>query len=85
MKTSPRLPLLAGADQMTDIRNKVLETLKSLHSDERGQGMTEYVLILVAIAVICIAITVQFGGSIKELFATADVEVDEQLDFHHSL
>ena len=47
-----------------------------LHADERGQGMTEYVIILVAIAVVCIAIAVQFGGKIKDLFTTADSEVD---------
>jgi len=50
--------------------------LRNLHEDERGQGMTEYVIILVAIAVVCIAIAVQFGGKIKELFTTADTEVD---------
>ena len=37
----------------------------NLHQDERGQGMTEYVIILVAIAVVCIAIAVSFGGKIK--------------------
>jgi len=60
--------------------NNLLPTLRSsltsLHRDERGQGMTEYVIILVAIAVVCIAIAVQFGGKIKELFTTADTEVD---------
>jgi len=43
--------------------------------DKRGQGMTEYVIILVAIAVVCIAIAVQFGGEIKDLFETAEAEV----------
>ena len=35
--------------------------LSKFHKDESGQGMTEYVIILVAIAVVCIAISVQFG------------------------
>ena len=47
-----------------------------LELNERGQGMTEYVIILVAIAVVCIAISVQFGGKIKALFETADSEID---------
>ena len=47
-----------------------------LHRDERGQGMTEYVIILVAIAVVCIAIAVSFGGKIKGLFESADSEID---------
>jgi Flp pilus assembly pilin Flp len=50
--------------------------LSSLHHDERGQGMTEYVIILVAIAVVSIAIAVQFGGKIKGLFEQADVTID---------
>ena len=50
--------------------------LSKFHNDESGQGMTEYVIILVAIAVICIAISVQFGGKIKALFETADSEID---------
>ena len=50
--------------------------LKTLHSNEHGQGMTEYVIILVSIAIVCIAIAVQFGGKVKSLFETADVEID---------
>ena len=50
----------------------ILNSLKNLHNDERGQGMTEYVIILVAIAVVCIAIAVQFGDKIKELFTTSN-------------
>ena len=52
--------------------------LKNLNliKDERGQGMTEYVIILVSIAIVCIAIAVQFGGKIQDLFETADTEID---------
>jgi Flp pilus assembly pilin Flp len=57
---------------MTHIKS----VLKSLHNDERGQGMTEYVIILVAIAVVCIAIAVQFGGQIKELFTTSSTQLE---------
>jgi Flp pilus assembly pilin Flp len=49
--------------------------IKKLMKSQRGQGMTEYVIILVAIAVVCIAIAVQFGGQIKGLFETADAEL----------
>ena len=48
----------------------------NLLKDERGQGMTEYVIILVAIAIVCIAVSVQFGGKIKSLFEAADNEID---------
>jgi Flp pilus assembly pilin Flp len=50
--------------------------INKLMKSQRGQGMTEYVIILVAIAVVCIAIAVQFGGKIKVLFETADAEID---------
>jgi Flp pilus assembly pilin Flp len=50
--------------------------IRKFNKDNRGQGMTEYVIILVAIAIVCIAISVQFGGKIKSLFETADVEID---------
>ena len=44
--------------------------------NESGQGMSEYVIILVSIAVVYIAIAVQFGGQIKGLFETAGAEID---------
>ena len=50
--------------------------INKLMKNQRGQGMTEYVIILVAIAVVCIAIAVKFGGKIKVLFETADAEID---------
>jgi len=58
------------------IQDSARNAITRLHSDEKGQGMTEYVIILVAIAVVCIAIAVQFGGKIKALFETADGEID---------
>ena len=38
--------------------------LSRFHNNEKGQGLTEYTIILVAIAIVCIAISVQFGGKI---------------------
>ncbi len=58
------------------ISDSARNAMARLHADEKGQGMTEYVIILVAIAVVCIAISVQFGGKIKALFETADSEID---------
>ena len=54
--------------------------LPQLHRDTQGQGMTEYVIILVSIAIVCIAISVQFGGKVKALFETAAVEIDTDDD-----
>ena len=69
-------------NSLKPIIERTKDTLVRFHSDERGQGMTEYVIILVAIAVVCIAIAIQFGAEIKALFETADVElgtVDENI------
>jgi len=63
------------ANNFNLLRARLQDAMLRLHSDERGQGMTEYVIILVAIAVVCIAIAIQFGGKIKGLFETADVEL----------
>ncbi len=63
-------------DSLSTIAASARSAMARLHADERGQGMTEYVIILVAIAVVCIAIAVQFGGKIKALFETADGEID---------
>ena len=62
--------------QLQKMGRRAADSLQNLHEDDRGQGMTEYVIILVAIAVVCIAIAVQFGGKIKDLFETADAEID---------
>ena len=48
----------------------------ALHSDEEGQGMTEYIIILVAIAVVCIAISVLFGNKIKSFFSQSNTEMN---------
>ena len=63
---------LAPTCSATERKTIIIKLMKS----QRGQGMTEYVIILVSIAVVCIAIAVQFGGKIQELFETADAEID---------
>ena len=50
--------------------------MRSRRSRQYGQGMTEYVIILVAIAVVCIAIAVQFGGKVQDHFTTASEEME---------
>ena len=64
------------ASNIALLQNAATDAIARIHRDERGQGMTEYVIILVAIAVVCIAIAVSFGGKIKGLFETADAEID---------
>jgi Flp pilus assembly pilin Flp len=42
----------------------------------RGQGMTEYVIILVAIAIVCIAIAVTFGTTVESKFQEANSQME---------
>ena len=63
-------------NKLSTFADPARSAIRRLHEDETGQGMTEYVIILVAIAVVCIAIAVSFGGKIKGLFETADGEID---------
>ena len=65
------------AQNLSIVADSAKNAFARLHNDERGQGMTEYVIILVAIAVVCIAIAVSFGGKIKGLFETADDKLDD--------
>jgi Flp pilus assembly pilin Flp len=48
----------------------------AIHSDEEGQGMTEYIIILVAVVIVCILISVMFGNKIKSFFSAANTEMN---------
>ena len=50
-------------------------TRTAISHGERGQGLAEYLIILVAIVVVVLVITVVFGGRIQQLFGIADAEV----------
>ncbi len=71
MNNKPSVAALQAASP-----NLFRSSWNALWSDERGQGMTEYVIVLVAIAVVCIAITVEFGGKIKSYFESASLGLD---------
>ena len=45
--------------------------IKRLRRDERGQGMTEYIIIVALIAIAAIGVVTVFGDNIRDLFAGA--------------
>jgi pilus assembly protein Flp/PilA len=49
----------------------MLRLLKKLHRDQRGQGMTEYIIIVALIAIAAIGVVTIFGDNIRDLFAGA--------------
>lgn len=52
--------------------------LKEFLNDEHGQGMTEYILIVVLIAVAAIVVVKLFGKKIAELFKKSTDKIDQQ-------
>lgn len=59
----------------------MMDLLKRLVRDEEGQGLIEYALILVGIAVIVIVTLMTIGGqvsqvfqSIQDMFSNADID-----------
>ncbi len=41
---------------------------KRFHEDETGQGMTEYIIIIVLVAILVLVMVKAFGSKIKNLF-----------------
>ncbi|MGP4079835.1 Flp family type IVb pilin [Pseudalkalibacillus sp. R45] len=55
-----------------------MEKLKALITEEQGQGMTEYGLVLGVIAVAVVGILITFRGEIEELFNEAVDAIDSR-------
>ncbi len=53
----------------------IFQTLKAFHSDETGQGMTEYILIVVFIAVAVLVTLGTMKGHLKDLFNGTNSEI----------
>lgn len=53
-----------GGDNSSGLKG----VLKRLHDDETGQGMTEYIIIIVLVAILVLVVVKLFGKKIKELF-----------------
>jgi len=51
--------------------------IKKLLNEENGQGMTEYILIVVLIAVAAIVVVKAFGKKIIELFKKSTKKIDD--------
>ena len=51
---------------------------KRFLNDEEGQGMTEYILIVVLIAVAAIVVVKLFGKKIADLFKKSTEKIDKE-------
>jgi pilus assembly protein Flp/PilA len=61
---------LQGVEVELSIYTRVRGLLAQLLSDEEGQGLTEYALILALIAIVAIAALTLLGGSITSALST---------------
>ena len=52
--------------------------LKKFLNEEKGQGMTEYILIVVLIAVAAIVVVKLFGKQIAGLFKKSTAKIDKE-------
>jgi Flp pilus assembly pilin Flp len=48
---------------------------RSIHRHQKGQGMTEYIIIVVAVALLSLVVVTQFGNQIRNLFIAAGDEL----------
>jgi Flp pilus assembly pilin Flp len=54
--------------------------LKKLFYDEEGATMTEYILLVVMIAIAAILVVRNFGGSIQRLFRGSTDKLNDEAD-----
>lgn len=55
--------------------------LKKLMMEERGQGLTEYLVLLVLIAVVSIGVVNSLGKAIRGKFTTARENINREVSF----
>ncbi len=55
------------------------EILRRLHTDESGQGLAEYTLLVALIAIALITIVSSFGGKLGEIFTSATEELNDSV------
>lgn len=62
------------------MKKQLQKTVGFLYSDNKGQAMSEYALILALIAIVAIAAIGLFGEQIVDLFTAASDEVGDAVD-----
>lgn len=47
--------------------------------NQSGQGLTEYIILLMLVSIISIAVVKQFGGTVKDKFSQAEAQVKSEV------
>ncbi len=56
----------------------MVQNVLNILKDERGQGMTEYGLIIALIAIVCIVAVTFLGGQLKDKFEFIGKEIESK-------
>ncbi len=65
---------------LKSFKRTVIETLRSFSRDEKGQGLTEYLILLILVAVISIGAVQTLGTTIKRKIQTARDNINRKVD-----
>jgi pilus assembly protein Flp/PilA len=74
-ETAGRLCIKGKENKIRRRQMKMLQRLFSLLKDDEGQGLAEYALILVLIAVVVIGALTLLGGNIESVFNRIATEI----------
>ena len=55
-----------------------MKLIKKFLNEESGQGMVEYILIVVLVAIAAIVVVKAFGGKIAKLFQQSTKKIDDE-------
>ncbi len=78
LKLTRYLNLEGIKDSVGEVEVKGL--MKRFHEDETGQGMTEYIIIIVLVAILVLFVVKAFGTKIKNLFVHSKETLGEQTE-----
>lgn len=66
--------------QINPLKEDVMNMLQQLHNDESGATATEYLILLVLIAVAVIGLVAAFGDKVSDTFTTATDTIESDLN-----
>lgn len=64
--------------QIQKFQNKEATVMFKLLKNKKGQGMVEYILIIVLVVIVVIAGLKLFGGNIKKMFDTSNQQIQSE-------
>jgi pilus assembly protein Flp/PilA len=63
---------------MREIVDRIFAIVNYMKTKEEGQGLAEYALILVLVAIVCVAALIFLGGSINNVLSNVGANIASQ-------